>query len=79
MKNYTRKKEISVSQSTKKVLCKCPKIWNALPFNIKTAKNLKTFKTLIKKMEWRIMQLFNIQPIVACFYNFKNVYMHIKI
>ena len=26
-----------------------PKIWNALPFNIKTAENLKSFKTLIKK------------------------------
>ena len=26
-----------------------PKIWNALPFSIKTAENLKAFKTLIKK------------------------------
>ena len=26
-----------------------PKIWNALPFSIKTAENLKVFKTLIKK------------------------------
>ena len=26
-----------------------PKIWNALPFNIKTAENLKSFKTLIRK------------------------------
>ena len=26
-----------------------PKIWNALPFNIKTTENLKAFKTLIKK------------------------------
>ena len=26
-----------------------PKIWNALPFNIKTADNLNAFKTLIKK------------------------------
>ena len=26
-----------------------PKIWNALPFKIKTAENLKAFKTLIKK------------------------------
>ena len=26
-----------------------PKIWNALPFNIKTAENLKAFETLIKK------------------------------
>ena len=25
------------------------KIWNALPFNIKTGENLKSFKTLIKK------------------------------
>ena len=25
------------------------KIWNALPFNIKTTENLKAFKTLIKK------------------------------
>ena len=24
-----------------------PKIWNALPFSIKTAENLKAFKTLI--------------------------------
>ena len=24
------------------------------------------------------MQLYNMQPIVACFYNFKNVNMHIK-
>ena len=27
-----------------------PKIWNALPFNIKTAGNLSAFKTLIKKL-----------------------------
>ena len=27
-----------------------PKIWNALPFSIKTAENLKAFKTLIKKL-----------------------------
>ena len=47
-----------------------PKIWNDLPFiNIKTAENLSAFKTLIKKMEWRIMQLYNMQPIAACFYN----------
>ena len=26
-----------------------PKIWNALPFSIKTAENIKDFKTLIKK------------------------------
>ena len=26
-----------------------PKIWNALTFSIKTAENLKAFKTLIKK------------------------------
>ena len=26
-----------------------PKIWNVLPFHIKTAENLKAFKTLIKK------------------------------
>ena len=26
-----------------------PKIWNALPFSIKTAENLKAFKTLITK------------------------------
>ena len=26
-----------------------PKIWNALPFTVKTAENLKAFKTLIKK------------------------------
>ena len=26
-----------------------PKIWNDLPFNIKTAETLKIFKTLIKK------------------------------
>ena len=26
-----------------------PKIWNALPFSIKTAENLKAFKTVIKK------------------------------
>ena len=26
-----------------------PKLWNALPFNIKTAENLKAFKALIKK------------------------------
>ena len=26
-----------------------PKIWNALPFNIETAENLKVCKTLIKK------------------------------
>ena len=26
-----------------------PKIWNALPFSIKAAENLKAFKTLIKK------------------------------
>ena len=26
-----------------------PKIWNALPFNIKTAENISVFKTLIKK------------------------------
>ena len=26
-----------------------PKIWNALPVNIKTAKNLNAFKDLIKK------------------------------
>ena len=53
-----------------------PKIQNAVPFSIKTSENLKAFKTLIKKMEWCIMQLYNIQPIVACFYNFKNVNMH---
>ena len=29
-------------------------------------------------MEW-YMQLYNMQPIVACFYNFKNVNMYIKI
>ena len=26
-----------------------PKIWNALPFSIKTAGNLKAFKTIIEK------------------------------
>ena len=26
-----------------------PKIWNDLPFNIKTAENLNIFKTLVKK------------------------------
>ena len=26
-----------------------PKIWNALPFNIKTAENISAFKTLIEK------------------------------
>ena len=55
-----------------------PKIWNALPFNIKTAENLKAFETLIKKMEWCIMQLYNMQPIAACFYSFKNINMYIK-
>ena len=25
-----------------------PKIWDALPFNIKTAENLKAFRTLVK-------------------------------
>ena len=56
-----------------------PKISKALFFNIKAAENLEAFETLIKKMEWRIMQLYNMQPIVACFYNFKNVNMYIKI
>ena len=28
-------------------------------------------------MEWCIMQLYNMQPTVACFYNFKNFNMHI--
>ena len=29
-----------------------PKIWNALPFSMKTAENLKAFKTLIEK--WNV-------------------------
>ena len=33
-------------------------------------------------MEWRIMQLYKMQPIAACFYNFynfKNANMYMKI
>ena len=44
-----------------------PKIWNALPFNIKTAENISAFKTLIEK--W-IMQMYNLLPKTVCFYNF---------
>ena len=38
-----------VTFGTNSLKCYGPKIWNALPFNIKTAENLSTFKTLIKK------------------------------
>ena len=34
-----------------------PKIWNILSVNIKTAENVNAFKNLIKKVEWRFMQL----------------------
>ena len=37
-----------VTFGTNSLKCYGPKIWNALPFNIKTAENLSTFKTLIK-------------------------------
>ena len=38
-----------VTFGTKKLNFYGPKIWNALPVNIKTVENLHTFKDLIKK------------------------------
>ena len=38
-----------VTFSTNSLKSYGPRIWNALPFNIKTAENLNAFKTLIKK------------------------------
>ena len=40
---------IQVTFGTNSLKSYGPKIWNALPFSIKTAENLKAFKTVIKK------------------------------
>ena len=45
--NIPRRNQVSFG--TKSLKLYGPKIWNALPVNIKTAKNLNTFKDLIKK------------------------------
>ena len=49
-----------------------PKIWNALPFNIKTAEKIKLLKLQLKN-GMRHHELYNMQSIAACFCNFKNV------
>ena len=45
--NIPRTNQVTFATSSLKTYG--PKIWNALPFSIKTAENLKAFKTLIKK------------------------------
>ena len=45
--NIPRRNQVSFG--TKSLKLYGPKIWNALPVNIKTAKNLNAFKYLIKK------------------------------
>ena len=45
--NIPRRNQVSFG--TKSLKLYGPKIWNALPVNIKTAKNLNAFKDLIKK------------------------------
>ena len=57
-----------------------PKIWNALPVNIKTAENLNAFKDLIKKCNgvscnWIVCTH---QQFIFSYYN-KKVKMYIKI
>ena len=61
MKKYNRavrdryKLHLNISRTnqvtfrTNSLKCYGTKVWNALPFNIKTAGNLSAFKTLIKK------------------------------
>ena len=45
--NIPRRNQVSFGTQSLKLYG--PKIWNALPVNIKTAKNLNAFKDLIKK------------------------------
>ena len=45
--NIPRRNQVTIGINSLKTYV--PKIWNTLPFNIKTAENLKAFKTLIKK------------------------------
>ena len=45
--NIPRRNQVMFGNKSLK--CYGPKIWNALPVNIKTAENLNTFKDLMKK------------------------------
>ena len=49
MLNFNIPRRNQVTFGTNNLNSYGPKISNALPFNIKTAENLKSFKTLIKK------------------------------
>ena len=45
--NIPRKRQVTFG--TKSLESLCPKIWNNLPYHIKSAENLNVFKNLIKK------------------------------
>ena len=66
-----RKNQVTFGNNSLKIYG--PKIWNALPFNIKRAKHLKAFKALLKEWNWASCNC------IICFHNFKNVNMHTKI
>ena len=48
--NFNIPRTNQVTFGTKSRTSYGPKIWNALPFNMKTAENFSAFKTLIKKL-----------------------------
>ena len=76
--NISRRNQVTFV--TKSLKLYGPKIWSALPVNIKTAKNLNAFKDLIKK--WNGVSCNCIvcthQQFIFNYYN-RNITMYIKI
>ena len=62
--NIPRRNQVTFG--TKSLKFYGPKIWNTLPVNIKTIKNLNAFKTLIKN-GWRFMQLHRLRSSIVHF------------
>ena len=43
-----------------------PKIWNSLPFHIKSSESLTTFKKIYKKLGYGLMQMPNLSALEYC-------------